>query len=288
MLEQDTWDMHLEPPLVFFPPQLAKGKLGPSAGALAQNVEDLNLNGLLMPPLETAEEIGELLNLMMAGRKKEKGFSDSKLCDILPARVSLDAADAKVPAERADSAADAVPDSPSKTENHRRTLMSYRIKVEEEASGESPEYVEEKATRGCLCWKKQENRVRLVDKMNARLEPLRLDDEDEYLLTMAAMREPDTSFVLAFLILALIIDGRVGKRDWEILAKACAACQPPRSPSWSALQAINQSFVAGDEIGIAQLMDVMDGADNREYGWNRFMVSASLKMRRCLNCLNIF
>mmetsp|Transcript_60923 Transcript_60923/g.108202 ORF Transcript_60923/g.108202 Transcript_60923/m.108202 type:complete len:841 (+) Transcript_60923:38-2560(+) len=277
MIENETWETHIEPPLVFFPPQMAKGKLNPSVPHVVLSVQDMNVSGLLMPPLETAAEIGELLNLCIGNSPASNA---NRLLEALPVADSKE-----VPLERL--GADAKPvTSASRQSGDRQSLKSYCFEEDDSAEYDP---VEEETTSGCLCWKKKEKKIRLVDKMNARLTPLQLDNDEEFFRTLSLVREPDCTFVLSFLVLSLVIDGRVGNRDWKLLKKACAACNPPRDPSWSGLQMITACFVNGDEIGIPLFAYVLEGGSVDDFwSWRTIRASASLRTRKTLNALNIF
>lgn len=84
-------------------------------------------------------------------------------------------------------------------------------------------------SRGC-CRGKEEN---CSETLHEELADLGLDEEELFFDGLTALSHRDALFACSMLVLALMLDGRVGRRDWLFIQRAAASVRPPLEARWS-------------------------------------------------------
>eukprot|EP00930_Biecheleria_cincta_P033192 TRINITY_DN22991_c0_g1_i1.p1 TRINITY_DN22991_c0_g1~~TRINITY_DN22991_c0_g1_i1.p1 ORF type:complete len:772 (-),score=98.51 TRINITY_DN22991_c0_g1_i1:235-2550(-) len=141
----------------------------------------------------------------------------------------------------------------------------------------------------CCCRRSKVHSDDVVDKpsagdVNACLENLQLDSEAALYNGLAQLTSAnDINFVLSVLVLACIIDGSVGKPDWQCLCHCAERCG--RTPNWANLEHVVNLFSNGRPMTAQALHAVFDGSQLES---SAYCESLRHMYRCCMNSLNFF
>lgn len=84
------------------------------------------------------------------------------------------------------------------------------------------------------------------EELSQKLQELCLDEDGMFERALRDVAEEDLELVLSFLVLALVIDGRISSAEWLYFQNVCENfCEPRRMPSLPALALVRRHFVRG-------------------------------------------
>ena len=98
------------------------------------------------------------------------------------------------------------------------------------------------------------NLVELINALKARVGECEADDIDDSRRAIALMQRLDLDerrVALQMLVVACVFDGRVGKKEWTVIARGYALFE--RATPRVAVLAFKRSLLSGDELGVEQL-----------------------------------
>mmetsp|Transcript_58841 Transcript_58841/g.105718 ORF Transcript_58841/g.105718 Transcript_58841/m.105718 type:complete len:268 (-) Transcript_58841:100-903(-) len=179
-------------------------------------------------------------------------------------------------------------------ERRRRLSASYVVEVEPE----------DKKPSGCCAgrpaWKKPEIPASLQHlpaslqklgtnaektKLDLSLEYFRIDDEDLFCSELSELTSViDVQFVIAMLVLSLMLDGQISRKEWQLMKRACGSCSPPLEPSWGQMCKVVHHFAEGKSVKPSEFMAIIDGSAKADSKYDKCCQS----LRSCLDMANIF
>mmetsp|Transcript_71519 Transcript_71519/g.167517 ORF Transcript_71519/g.167517 Transcript_71519/m.167517 type:complete len:943 (+) Transcript_71519:31-2859(+) len=99
------------------------------------------------------------------------------------------------------------------------------------------------------------------------LADLGLDDEDLFFDGLTGLNHQDALFACSMLLLALLLDGRIGNADWAFIQRAARSVDPPLKAKWSSALHLVNIYCDGRQMTAGLFHDVfeasMDGEESR-------------------------
>mmetsp|Transcript_92831 Transcript_92831/g.220710 ORF Transcript_92831/g.220710 Transcript_92831/m.220710 type:complete len:211 (+) Transcript_92831:2-634(+) len=124
------------------------------------------------------------------------------------------------------------------------------------------------ASEGGGCWSRwfraKAQPEKPQESLYEELADLGLDDEDLFFDGLAGLDHRDALFACSMLLLALMLDGRVGKSDWSFITRAARSVNPPLEANWSGVVHLMNIYTGGRQMNARLFHDVFENSEDGE------------------------
>lgn len=96
------------------------------------------------------------------------------------------------------------------------------------------------------------------------LADLGLDDEDAFFEALGGLNARDSLFACSILFLALMLDGRIGSKDWSFIQQAARSVRPPLEAKWPSAVHLMSIFVSGRQMTAELFHDIFQTSKEGE------------------------
>ncbi|CAE7487053.1 unnamed protein product [Symbiodinium pilosum] len=118
------------------------------------------------------------------------------------------------------------------------------------------------------------------------LADLGLDDEDLFFDGLAGLSHRDALFACSMLLLALMLDGRIGKSDWAFIQRAARSVNPPLNAKWPSAIHLMNIYCGGRQMTAELFHDVFETSTDGEVSRATCCDFAAGGMRTVLSYIN--
>lgn len=103
-----------------------------------------------------------------------------------------------------------------------------------------------------------------TESYHEELADLGLDDEDAFFEGLAGLNARDSLFACSMLFLALMLDGRIGSKDWSFIQQAARSVRPPLEAKWPSAVHLMSIFVSGRQMTAELFHDIFQTSKEGE------------------------
>lgn len=87
-----------------------------------------------------------------------------------------------------------------------------------------------------------------TETLHEELADLGLDEEDLFFDGLTGLNHRDALFACSMLVLALMLDGRIGRQDWAFIQRAAGSVCPPLEAKWSETVHLTNTYCSGRQM----------------------------------------
>eukprot|EP00435_Cladocopium_sp_Y103_P050035 s1449_g15.t1 len=116
----------------------------------------------------------------------------------------------------------------------------------------------------CCGSKPPEVNAEPTESYHEELADLGLDDEDAFFEGLAGLNARDSLFACSMLFLALMLDGKIGSKDWSFIQQAARSVRPPLEAKWPSAVHLMSIFVSGRQMTAELFHDIFQTSKEGE------------------------